>query len=166
MTAATESTRDRVVALRRRFRAQRAFLFKAWTDPAYFARWFGPKPWTVEKCQVDARPGGTWNAWLKRPDGTTVHVGGVYSEVERDTRLVFSWEVKSESEAARSLSVVTIEFGQEADGVEICLTHRELITAQAVDMDAGWNSTFDSLEDFISAESASPPCSPSQENKR
>ncbi len=35
-------------------------------------------------------------------------------EVERDTRLAFSWEVKSESEAARPLSMVTIEFGDEA----------------------------------------------------
>jgi uncharacterized protein YndB with AHSA1/START domain len=55
MTPSTEFQRGRVVGVRRRIRATRAFLFKAWTDPVRFVRWFGPKAWMVERCEIDAR---------------------------------------------------------------------------------------------------------------
>jgi hypothetical protein len=47
-----------------------------------------------------------------------------------------------------------VDFRDVAGGVEICLTHRKLGTAQAVEMEAGWNSTLDSLEDFVDAEAS------------
>jgi uncharacterized protein YndB with AHSA1/START domain len=149
----TESARQ-VAAVRRLFRAQRTFLFRAWTDPALFGKWFGPKGWTVDRYEVNARAGGSWRAWFKRRDGTTVYVGGVYSEVEPDRRIVFTWDTNLEGARPESLSEVTVEFRDVAGGVEICVTHRKLDTAQAVDMDAGWNSTLDSLEDFVEAEAA------------
>jgi uncharacterized protein YndB with AHSA1/START domain len=145
-----ETPRDRTVTLRRRFRAPRAFLFQAWTDPAQFARWFGPKAWTVERCKIDARPGGSWQAWLRTTNGTSVYVGGVYAELERDRRIVFTWDTKQRP--AGAFSVVTVEFADQADGVEIRITHRELTDAQAVDMDVGWNNTFDSLEEYVTAQ--------------
>src|ERR1700737_4433035 len=153
MTPAAESTRE-VVAVRRLFRAQRRFLFRAWTDPALFAKWFRPKGWTVDRCEVEARAGGSWRAWFKRRDGAMVYVGGAYSEVEPDRRIVFTWDTNPESARPESLSEVTVEFHDVAGGVEICLTHRELDTAQAVEMDAGWNNTLDSLEDFVEPEAA------------
>ncbi len=153
MTPAAESTRE-VVAVRRRFRAQRTFLFRAWTDPALFAQWFGPKGWTIDRCEVDARTGGSWRAWFRRRDGAMVYAGGVYSEVEPDQRIVFTWDTNPEGARPESLSEVTVEFRDVANGVEICLTHRELDTARAVDMDAGWNSTLDSLQEFVDAEAA------------
>jgi hypothetical protein len=48
--------------------------------------------------------------------------------------------------------MVTVEFLDCEDGVEVCITHRELTTGQAVDMDVGWNSTLDSLEEYVSRE--------------
>jgi hypothetical protein len=58
---------------------------------------------------------------------------------------------------------VTVELSDRADGVEISITHRELSTGQAVDMDAGWNNSLDSLEEFVKAESARWGVSPAQE---
>src|SRR5262249_979454 len=52
--------RDEVVVVRRRLRAAREFVFQAWTDPRRFARWFGPKTWTVERCELDPQTGGSW----------------------------------------------------------------------------------------------------------
>jgi uncharacterized protein YndB with AHSA1/START domain len=152
MTAATEPAGERVVAVQRLVRAPRAFLFRAWTDPALFAQWFGPKGWTIDRCEVDARAGGSWRAWFRRRDGAAVYAGGVYSEVERDRRIVFTWDTNPEGGRPESLSQVTVEFRDAAGGAEISITHRKLGTAQAVDMDAGWNSTLDSLEDLVNAE--------------
>ena len=144
-----ECQRDQVVGVRRRIRASRAFLFKAWTDPVRFVHWFGPKAWTVERCQIDARPGGAWRAWLKRGDGASICVGGVYMDVERDQRIVFTWDNHNQGRPSNTLSIVTVEFLDCVDGVEVCVTHRELTTGQAVDMDVGWNSTLDSLEEYV-----------------
>jgi uncharacterized protein YndB with AHSA1/START domain len=149
MTADIEFQRDRVVGVKRRIRASREFLFKAWTDPARFVRWFGPKAWNVDRCEIDARPGGTWRAWLKRGDGTSVCVGGVYVAVEPDKRIAFTWDNDPQGRPSDTLSVVTVEFTDRAGCVEVCLTHRELTTGQAMDMDVGWNSTLDSLEAYV-----------------
>lgn len=151
MTANLERQGDRIVAVRRRIRATRAFLYRAWTDPARFVCWFGPKAWSVERCEIDARPGGAWRAWLKRGDSASICVGGVYIEVERERRIVFTWDNDERGRPTEVTSLVTVEFTEMADGVEVSITHRELSTGQAVDMDVGWNSTLDSLEAYVSA---------------
>jgi uncharacterized protein YndB with AHSA1/START domain len=150
MTENPGAQRDRVVSVRRRIRTSRAFLFQAWTDPARFVRWFGPKAWTVERCEIDARRGGSWQAWLKRGDGASVHVRGVYTDVELDRRIAFTWNAGGgQPEVA---SIVIVEFDDCVDGVEVRITHRELATGQAVDMDVGWSSTLDSLEEYVKTE--------------
>ena len=135
--------------VRRRIRASRSFLFKAWTDPVRFVRWFGPKAWAVERCEIDVRPGGSWRAWLKRSDGASVCVGGVYTDVEPDRRIVFTWDNDAQGRPSNTLSIVTVELLDCMDGVEVCVTHRELTSGQSVDMDVGSNSTLDSLEEYV-----------------
>jgi uncharacterized protein YndB with AHSA1/START domain len=161
MTKAPAVQRDRLVAVRRRIRASRTFLFQAWTDPASFVHWFGPKAWTVERCEIDARPGGAWRAWLKRGDGAGVYVSGIYTELERDRRIAFTWD--AEGGQPDTLSLVTVEFLDCAEGVEISLTHRELTIGQTVDMDVGWNSTLDSLEEYVGTETNYPFVSTTEE---
>lgn len=148
----SELERERVVVVRRRFRAPLAFLFQAWTEAGRLARWFGPKGWSVDRIEADARPGGSWRAWFKTASGASVYVGGVYIEVQPDRRIVFTWDTNMEGGKAEAISVVTVEFRDEADGVEISVTHRKLTTDQAVDMDVGWSNTFDSLQDYVTAE--------------
>ena len=152
MTIGIESKHEQVVGVRRRIRASRELLFKAWTDPSRFVRWFGPKAWTVDRCEIDARPGGAWRAWLKRGDGAGICVGGTYTNVEPGHRHTFTWDNDTQGRPAETLSVVTVEFLDCVGGVEVCVTHRELTTGQAVDMDVGWNSTLDSLEDYVATE--------------
>ena len=67
-------------------------------------------------------------------------------------RIVFTWDNDTQGRPSNTLSVVTVEFLDCADGVEVSVTHRELTTGQAVDMDAGWNSTLDSLEECAMSE--------------
>ena len=148
MKAGPENYRERIVGVQRRIRAPRAFLYAAWTDPARFVCWFGPKAWTVERCSLDVRIGGEWRAWLKRGDGASICVGGVYTEVEPERRIAFTWDNDERGRASEVTSLVSVEFVDCSDGVEVCITHRELSTGQAVDMDVGWNSTLDSLEQY------------------
>ena len=40
------------------FDALPALVFKAWTDPALAARWWGPQGFTTIDCEMDIRVGG------------------------------------------------------------------------------------------------------------
>jgi uncharacterized protein YndB with AHSA1/START domain len=141
---------EKIVTVRRTVRGGRAFLFSAWTEPELFARWFGPKTWTVERCELDRRVGGRWRAWFRRGDGGSVSVGGTYLAIEAPERLVFTWDTDPDGQNTELQSVVTVSFTAAPKGVEIEITHRKLGSAEAVDMDAGWNNTLDALEAFLS----------------
>jgi uncharacterized protein YndB with AHSA1/START domain len=123
---------------------------KAWIDPALFAQWFGPKAWTVQRCEVDAHVGGAWRAWFRRGDGSEIYAGGSYLEIEPPSRLAFTWELDPAGSAGQLASVVTVTFDQTATDTEITIVHRKLGSAQAVDMDIGWTNTLDSLAAFAS----------------
>lgn len=148
---------EKVVTVRRRLAASRAFLFAAWTDPELFARWFGPKGWTVQRCEVDAHVDGAWRAWFRRGDGAEVYVGGTYLEVDPPGRLVFTWDLDPAGSAPDVLSVVSVVFREIDGGTLIEISHRKLGATQAIDMDAGWNNTLDALEEFISARMTASP---------
>ena len=79
-------------------------------------------------------------------------MGGVYTEVEPERRIAFTWDKDERGRPTETTSLVTVEFLDCADGVEVCITHRELTMGQAVDMDVGWNSTLDSLEEYARIE--------------
>jgi uncharacterized protein YndB with AHSA1/START domain len=146
------ATKEKVVTVRRTVRGTRAFLFSAWTDPKLFGQWFGPKAWTVERCELDSRVGGRWRAWFRRGDGGSVYVGGTYLEIKAPESLVFTWDTDRGGQNTDLLSVVTVSFSEAQSGVEIAITHRKLGSAEAVDMDAGWSNTLDALEAFLSTQ--------------
>lgn len=70
------------------FDAPRALVWKVWTDAKHLAQWFGPKGFTVEKSEVDLRPGGMFHYHLKGP-GSEMWGRFVYREVAEPERLSF-----------------------------------------------------------------------------
>jgi uncharacterized protein YndB with AHSA1/START domain len=146
------AAKEKTVTVRRTVSGNRTFLFSAWTDPKLFVQWFGPKTWSVERCELDSRVGGGWRAWFRRGDGGSVYVGGSYLEINAPERLVFTWDTDPDGGAPKLLSVVTVLFSEVPNGVEIVITHRKLGTAEAVDMDAGWSNTLDALEAFVATQ--------------
>lgn len=156
MVAAKQATADRIVNTTRVFALPREQLFRAWTDPDEFAKWWGPVSWSVKRCELDLRPDGSWGTWFDLPDGGERHVGGTYLEVDAPKRLAFTWEAQLSDDESEVPSVVTIEFHEHADGTELTLSHRKLTSDGAVDMDVGWNNTFDSLEIYITGMTGNP----------
>lgn len=140
---------DRVVTLRRLFPAPPRVLFRAWTDPAVLAKWWAPKNCVAHRCELDVRPGGRWRTWFRCNQGPERYVGGVYREVIPLERLVFTWEPDGAEGKWDRPTLVTVEFHDRGGSTEIVLTHQELKTGEAHDMEPGWTSTFDCLEDYI-----------------
>ncbi|OWJ68674.1 SRPBCC family protein [Inquilinus limosus] len=88
MTATPAS--DRELVLSRLIDAPREKLFRAWTEPELMKQWFTPRPWTTPVIEVDLRPGGSNLIVMRGPDGTEFPNRGVYLEVVKNERLVFT----------------------------------------------------------------------------
>ncbi len=84
------TSNDRELILTRLIDAPRALLFRCWTEPDLIKRWFVPAPWTIAHAEVDLRPGGRSLIVMRDPDGNEFPNPGIYLEVVKDEKLVFT----------------------------------------------------------------------------
>jgi uncharacterized protein YndB with AHSA1/START domain len=89
-TAATAPASDRELELTRIIAAPREKLFRAWTEPELIKQWFAPLPYTTPHAETDVRPGGASLIVMRGPDGNEFPNRGVYLEVVKNERLVFT----------------------------------------------------------------------------
>ncbi len=90
MNPIEESAESRELVLIRLIDAPPEKVFRAWTDPALLKQWFCPKPWSVASAELDVRPGGTSVIVMRSPEGQEFPNSGVYLEVVKNERLVFT----------------------------------------------------------------------------
>jgi uncharacterized protein YndB with AHSA1/START domain len=84
------SLADRELVLTRLIDATPEQVYRAWTEPDLITQWFTPPPWKTVRAEVDVRPGGTSLVVMRGPDGTEVPNRGVYLEVVKNRKLVFT----------------------------------------------------------------------------
>ena len=84
------STEDRELVLTRLIDAPRENLYRAWTEPELLKQWFAPLPYTTPVAEMDVRPGGASLVVMRGPDGTEMPNRGVYLEVVKNEKLVFT----------------------------------------------------------------------------
>jgi uncharacterized protein YndB with AHSA1/START domain len=73
----------------REFKVPRETMWKVWTEPAHFGRWFGPKGVNVNLVKFDLQPGGSIHYSMQLPDGKALWGRAVYREVTPPSRLVW-----------------------------------------------------------------------------
>jgi uncharacterized protein YndB with AHSA1/START domain len=84
---ATTST-ERELVIERVFDAPRELVWKAWTEPEHFMRWWGPKGFTTPFCEIDLRVGGKYLNCMRSPEGKDYWSTGVYREIVPLERIV------------------------------------------------------------------------------
>src|SRR5688572_29201635 len=80
------------IVMSRQFAAPRELVFKAFTDAALIPKWWGPSSVTTTVDQMDVRMGGIWRYVQRDAEGNEYGFHGVYHEVVRPERLVFTFE--------------------------------------------------------------------------
>lgn len=102
---------DDEIFIVRAFSAPLALVFRLWEDPAHRAPWWGPGASTCTHFGHEFRQGGAWRACITSARYGEQWQGGVYREIERDQRIVFTmaWDLGPASEAE---SVVTVTFAE------------------------------------------------------
>ena len=87
---APDATAIHDLVVNRLINVPRAKLFRCWTEPALITQWFTPPPWKTIAAEIDVRAGGSSCITMQGPDGTKVPNLGVYLEVVKNERLVFT----------------------------------------------------------------------------
>lgn len=97
--------------------APRECVYRCWTEPVLLQQWFAPKPYTTPHAELDVRPGGSNFIIMRDPDGNDMPMRGVYLEVVKNERLVFTdafTEAWQPSEKPFFTGIITFE--DEGDG--------------------------------------------------
>lgn len=81
---------DREIATTRVLDASPDLVFRAFSDPAHLARWWGPKGFTNTFHEFDLRPGGAWRFVMHGPDGAHYQNHSVFVEVVPPERIVIN----------------------------------------------------------------------------
>ena len=84
----TPSGSDRELVISRVIAATPERLFRAWTTQ--LSEWWGPHGMTTPVVEMDLRPGGIFRTVMRAPDGTDYPTKGVFLEVVKDERIVFT----------------------------------------------------------------------------
>ena len=143
---------EREIALTRAFAAPRHLVFEAFTRPELLKRWFGPRGWSLEVCEVDLKVGGRWRFLLRGPEGAAMGMSGVYREIvppERDVHTEAFDDYPGES-------LVTGVFDEE--GGKTTLTATILYPSQEVrdaviesGMEHGAAECYDKLAEYLAS---------------
>ncbi len=138
-----------VLRISRRLKAPREAVFRAFTDPAELAKWFGPEGMNVDNVKVDLRPGGAYSMVFNEADGEAHGLSGVYREISPPERLVMTW-IWDHGGMAGIETLVTIELADAGAETELTLIHEKLLNQEFLELHGqGWTSSFNCLDQIL-----------------
>jgi predicted dithiol-disulfide oxidoreductase (DUF899 family)/uncharacterized protein YndB with AHSA1/START domain len=155
----TTRPREREVVIARTFDAPPELVFRMWTEPEHFARWWGPKGFSNPVCELDARPGGAILVHMRAPDGAVYPLTGMFREVVPCERIVFTCIVADAEGQAALDEITTVTFAPEGGKTKVTVRSKAVGIAPSAHlmlagMEKGWSQSFDRLAD-VSGKAAS-----------
>jgi uncharacterized protein YndB with AHSA1/START domain len=143
------------LVITRVFPAPRETVFRAWSEPEHFARWWGPHGSTLPFCQLDARPGGALHYQHHFPDYPDVWIGGTYREIAAPERIAFAcWFSNAAGDRVErpgfpAEMTITVAFDEHPDGTLVTIRHAGLTEEQGEVQ--GWTESLDRLASLLAA---------------
>jgi len=134
------------LSVRRMFNAPRERVFKAWSDPNLLQQWLGGQTHNAQAAQVDFREGGMYHVEVRAPNGEIKYLSGMYQEIDKPQRIVFTWGW-GQTYSADEATLVTVEFVEHHEKTEIVLKHERFMDVPTRELHgAGWQLCFERLE--------------------
>lgn len=146
----------RSVRISRTIRADAETLFRGWTDPEELSQWWRQdgEGWSFAHASIDLRVGGAYRLGMVGPDGRTHVAFGVYREILRPFRLVFTWDWEDPGSSVGE-TVVTVEFRNAGrDQTDVVITHEHFADSSRMGRhQQGWTEILGLLERFATGPS-------------
>jgi uncharacterized protein YndB with AHSA1/START domain len=145
-------TNDLKLRIERTFEAPADAVFDAWTSEEVMRRWwYVENGWETAEAVVDLRIGGVVRVVMHDPTKGVDHGGGgVYTEIERPTRLAFTWLWDDDTRG----TLIEIDFEETVGATKVTFTHSGLWTEETVrDHTYGWSKILDRLGTMLAADS-------------
>ena len=144
------------ITITRVINADRATVFKAWTDAKQLAVWWGPRGFSTPVCRADARSGGEIYIEMRGPDGVVYPMRGNFQEVVPPERIVFVSAALDKDGNPLFEVLNTVTFAAQEKKTTLTLHARVLTKTPMADqylvgMEIGWNQTLDRLAEFNEA---------------
>lgn len=145
---------EKHVTLTRHFKAPRALVFEAFTNPKHLAEWWGPKGFTNPVCEVDARPGGEIRIEMQGPGGFSHPMTATIQEIKPPERFVFTAIAYGPGNQQLLESATTITFREENGGTRLIVEARAkgfqpMARMMLAGMQEGWSQSLDKLDALI-----------------
>jgi uncharacterized protein YndB with AHSA1/START domain len=144
------STAERELVITRVFDAPRRLVFEAWTKPEHLSCWCGPRGFTIPFGEMDFRPGGAYRTCLRSPEGKDHWLQGVYREIVKPERLIFTHRWEDKDGKPKHETIVTVTF-EEHDG-KTKLTFHQAVFESVEGRDShrsGWSESLDRLDEYL-----------------
>jgi uncharacterized protein YndB with AHSA1/START domain len=150
------------ITITRMFDAPRELVWKAWTDPEHFKRWWGPKSFTTPVSKIDLRVGGKYLNCMRGPDGKDYWSTGIYREIVPMERIVVTDSFADEKGVVVPAShygmegdwplelLVTVTFEEVGGRTKMTLRHAGVPAGKMRELcETGWNESFDKLAEYL-----------------
>jgi uncharacterized protein YndB with AHSA1/START domain len=153
------------ILITRTFDAPRELVWKAWTEPERFMRWWGPAEFTSPSCRMDLRVGGSYLFCMRAPDGKDYWSTGVFREITPPERLVFTDSFADEQGNAVPAShygmggdwpeeiLIAVTFEDQGGKTRMTMRQTGIPAGEMSELtQAGWQGSFDKLAESLKQE--------------
>jgi uncharacterized protein YndB with AHSA1/START domain len=141
----TELTATRV------FDAPREMVFDAHTVPKHVQKWLlGPPGWTMPVCEIDLKPGGKWRYVWRNDEGTEMQMSGIFTEVDRPARCVFTERFMDNMPETTNISEFTEKGGKTTMKLTVKYPSKAVRDqVMATGMTGGMDMSYDRLDSLL-----------------
>ncbi|HEX5339995.1 MAG TPA: SRPBCC domain-containing protein [Gammaproteobacteria bacterium] len=114
--------------------------------------WLAPHGFSITHSEGDCRPGGDWRSCMHSPEGADLWLGGVYREVVKNERLVFThaWDEADGTPGHETLVIVTFA---DHEGKTLLTLHQALFrSVESRDGHrGGWSQCLERLAEYLTS---------------
>ena len=146
------------VIITRTLDADRATVWRTWTDPELVKQWWGPNDYSCPIAKSDFRVGGSYLYSMKTPEGQLTWSGGTFQEISKPNKIVATDSFMDESGNIVSPEIygmppyhptiltLTVTFDDLGDQTRLSLHHSSFPEELIEPCTQGWNESLDKFE--------------------
>ena len=152
------ASKQKTVEITRTFDLPVQVMWKAWSEPASFKKWWGPKDFTCPDCTMDFKVGGRYLASMQDSNGKKFWSTGTYREIIPMKKIVYTDSFSDEKGNQVPASYynmpgdwlmeqeVTVTLEDVNGKTKMTMEQTNIPEEMYDDCISGWQQSFDKLE--------------------